>query len=194
MIIPLGRLPSERYSPGSSNTDGMLALVRDCSMMVFYWSWRGVLYALRWQLKSCSPVSSTHPSQWVQSWGSHTWAPNQRLVAKQIVALHICSPREQIGEVVSHVPDSFWLQSCNWTLSLGLAACWLSKQEKQLSTTNKSLVFCLVVATLVTGVDRLVHPFSHLIRAWAWMDGREGVIPVGRMACEMGALPAAEAN
>ena len=69
MIIPSGCLPSERYSPGSSNTDGMLALVRDCLMMVFYWLWRRVLHALLWQLKSCSPVSSTLPPQWVQVMG-----------------------------------------------------------------------------------------------------------------------------
>ena len=41
--------------------------------------------------------------------------------------------------------------------------------------------------------DSSTH-FSHLTRAWAWMDGREGVMPAGRMACEMGALPAAEAK
>ena len=42
--------------------------------------------------------------------------------------------------------------------------------------------------------DRPVHPFPHLTRTWAWMVGREGAIPVGRMACEMGVLPAAEAK
>ena len=41
--------------------------------------------------------------------------------------------------------------------------------------------------------DSSTH-FPHLTRAWACMDGREGVMPAGRMACEMGALPAAEAK
>ena len=35
MVILSGLLPSERDSPCGSNTDGMLALVRDCLMMVF---------------------------------------------------------------------------------------------------------------------------------------------------------------
>ena len=37
MVIPLGRLPSVRDSPCGFSTDGMLALVRDCLMMVFNW-------------------------------------------------------------------------------------------------------------------------------------------------------------
>ena len=35
IVIPSGRLPSVRDSPWGSSTDGMLALARDCLMMVF---------------------------------------------------------------------------------------------------------------------------------------------------------------
>ena len=56
----------------------------------------------------------------------------ETIVVIRIVALHIRSLRELIGGVVSQVTDSFLLQACNRTLSLGLAACWLSRQEKQL--------------------------------------------------------------
>ena len=31
--------------------------------------------------------------------------------------------------------------------------------------------------------DSSTH-FPHSTRAWAWMDGREGVMPAGRMACD----------
>ena len=37
MVILSGRLPSVRDSPCGSSTDGMLALARDCLMMVFNW-------------------------------------------------------------------------------------------------------------------------------------------------------------
>ena len=37
MVIPSGRLPSERDSLCGSNTDGMLALVTDYIMMVSNW-------------------------------------------------------------------------------------------------------------------------------------------------------------
>ena len=123
MVIPSGRLSSEQDSPSGSNTDRMLALVRDCLMMVFNQLWQGSLSVLLKQLKPCSPVLSTHLSQWVQSWGTHKWAPNWRLVVIRIVALHVRRPRELIGGAVSHAPDFFWLQACNRALSLGLAAC-----------------------------------------------------------------------
>ena len=194
MVIPSGHLPSEQDSPCGSNTDGMLALVRDCLMMVFNLLWWGSLPLLLQQLQPCSPVSSTRLPQWVQSWGAHKWVPNRRLVAIRIVVLHIRSPRELIGGAVSHAPDSFWLQACNRALSLGLAACWLSRREKQLSTTNESQVFCLVAATPVGGLTDWSTHFPHFTRTWAWMVGREGVMPAGRMACEVRALLAAEAK
>ena len=37
MVIPSGHLTLEWDSPSGSSTDGMLALARDCLMMVFNW-------------------------------------------------------------------------------------------------------------------------------------------------------------
>ena len=158
----------------------MLALVRNGLMMVFNRLSRGSLPVLLQQLKPCSSVLSTLLPQWVQSWEVLKWAPNRRLVAIWIVALHIHSPRELLGGAVSHTPDSFWLQACNQAPFLGLTACWLSRQEKQLSMTNKSQVFCLVAATPVgrlglglVWLDRLVYPFSAFDQSLG-LDGWKG--------------------
>ena len=53
MVILSGRLPLEEDSPCCSNTDGILALVRDCLIMIFKWLWWGTLPALLRQLKPC---------------------------------------------------------------------------------------------------------------------------------------------
>ena len=53
MVILSGHLPLEEDSPCGSNTDGMLALVRDCLMTIFKWLWWGTLPALLRQLKPC---------------------------------------------------------------------------------------------------------------------------------------------
>ena len=64
MVIPLGHLPSEQDSLCGSSTDGMLALARDCLMMVFNWLWWGILPALLWQLMLLLYKLSLYVPEW----------------------------------------------------------------------------------------------------------------------------------
>ena len=59
---------------------------------------------------------------------------------------------------------------------------------------SESQAFCLMAACPVGGLTDGSTDCLHFSSAWAWMVGRDGTTSAGRMACEIGILPAAEAK